>query len=581
MSSVLSFFNLSPSPTDNFWYSTVGSKTAAGVAVNETTAMNYSVCWAATRLLAGTTGWLPLNLYRRFAGGGAEIASAHLVHKLIHDSPNPDMGSMMFRARGVNHQVNWGNCFAEIVRDGALRPVELAPIHPSRIPAQNVKRENGKLVYYVNQPSGQAVRIPQRDMFHVPSIISDDGVYGKGVVTAAREAIGKAVATQTHGASSMRNPVPPIVIKNGKFTSEDARTDFRRQWKDLHGTPDSAGMPALLPINAEVQQLGFNLKDSQFIESQQFDIEEVARWYGVPPHMVGHLLRSTFSNIEHQGIEFVKYSLMPWLKLWEQEIKRKLLTEDEQADYYAKFVVDALERGDKASRTEANVKEFFNGMLTLNQWAEREDMNPIGPLGDVHFVQQAMIPLELAAKGPAKPEQPGAPPPNEPPDEPDDDEPTLAAKIGELLATNQQATAQLIADLRAELTTVVDAPSAAELEAVKANQKQLASAMLRDVMSRMISLEVNAVKRVAEKASKFDVRLREFYDKHRETMARALDNPTDAYRAAGGSVPGGIVTDHIAESLRQLESLTDCTAEELPAKVESCVATWHERTVLT
>jgi phage portal protein BeeE len=224
--------SLAPAPWNDYWYGPVGTQTAAGVRVDEQVAMNYSVCWAATRLLAGTTGWLPFNLYRRLPSGGSEIAKSHPVHRLIHDQPNGEMGAMMFRSRGVNHQVNWGNCYAEILRTGGGVPVGLLPIHPSRIPNANIKRENGKLVYYVRAPDGgNPEPVGQDNMFHVPSIISDDGVIGKGVITAAREAIGRAMGTQTRGSAALKNGgAPPMAIKGGKFKDKAERENTAGSW---------------------------------------------------------------------------------------------------------------------------------------------------------------------------------------------------------------------------------------------------------------------------------------------------------------------------------------------------------------
>lgn len=477
--SLLSFFGLStPGPEADFWYRDISPRTSSGVTVTEHTALNYSVCWAATRLLAGTAGWLPFNLYRWRGSGGADIDFKHRVHRLIHDAPNDDMGSMMFRARGVNQQVNAGNCFAEIVRTRDQRAWELHPIHSSRIPKNNIKRENGKLVYYVNNPEGgMPTRIAAEDMFHVPSVISDDGIFGKGVVTNAREAIGKAMATQQSGASVLRNGgVPPLALKGGKFKDKSQMEDYRRQMNATHGGPENAGKWLLLPPDSEVEKLGFSMDDSQFIESQNFDIEEIARWYGVPAHLVGHLLNANFSSIEELGIAFVKYSLLQWLKLWEMEVWRKLLTPAEQQTHYAKFNVDALERGSKQTRTEANVKEFFNGLLTLNQWAEREDMNPIDAtavidgkqvdLGDMHFVQQAMVPLEIAARGPVTPRNDKAKPPNPP----NRDDSRMRRRFGKLQAIVTTAVSSNV-DAIASLTATVQSSS----EATQANFTALAA----------------------------------------------------------------------------------------------------------
>jgi len=630
-------------PFDDYWYGPPSIKNASGIRVDEAVALTYSACWASTRLLCGTGGMLPFNLLRYLPGGGSEVAFDHPVQRIIHDEPNTEMSSMTFRSSRMNHQVNRGNCFAEIGRNRGGQVMVLYPIHASRIPTRsNIIRRNGRLLYLVNNDDGSKTEIKQENMFHVPSIITNDGVVGLGVVENAALTIGFGLATETHGAAFFGNSGrPSTYLKNGKFRKPEDSEEFRRQWMNTHGGPMNAGKIALLPPESDIGTLPFNAQEAQYLESRQHTVEEIARWYGVPPHLIGHLLRATFGNIEHQGIEFVKYSLMPWLKLWECEVWRKLLTKEEQKTYYAKFNVDALERGDKTSRTTASVQEFFNGLLTLNKWAEREDMNPIGPLGDLHFVQQAMVPLEVAAKGPqattdpnteqgpsqgdeirqsmdtygigvragsitpqlndeeqfrqalglppmtddakaawtedkgirrpitlrdpnapASPFQPG-PPSDKPPADDPEDEPTPEEDGLSALREQFEALQR-------------------EHDKAKQAQQRIASAMLRDAMARMLSIEIHSVKHITEKPNKFDQRLRDFYDKHAATMTRSLSEPVSVFLTATGDVRqpsevvSSITSSHVTESLRQLDSLLDCTADELPSKVEACLSTWHD-----
>lgn len=582
--SLLSFIGLNPSPTDDYWYGPVGRRTVAGVNVDEATALTYSACWAATRLLASSGAMLPLKLFRKLPGGGAEAAIDHPLYKIIHDTPNPDMTSMMFRASRIAQQVNRGNAYAEIERDRIGRVVALHPIHASRIPPQNIRREEGRLYYYINNDNGTKTRMRAEDIFHVASPMSEDGIVGRGVVENARQSIGMGIATETQGAAFFGNSArPTMVIEGGTFKNEEERKEFRRMWAEVHGGPENNGRPAMMPKDAKLHALQWNAQDSQFLETRQHNIEEIARWYGVPPHLIGHLLRATYSNIEQQSLEFVKFSLMPWIVVWEQEIWRKLLSEADQENYYASHVVEGLERADIQTRTNALKDQFFNGSLTLNQWMALENRNPIGPVGDIHWVQQAMIPVELAAKGP----QPAEPPPKEQPK--DQPKPGLAAdsREQEFLA----AIAERLADLEAKHEAQEKA-RADELAAVMAQlraersakdlQRQLAAAMLRDVTSRLLSVEVNAVKRVAEKPEKFVARLHEFYDKHTATLKRSLAEPVAVLLAASGderdasAVVEAAALEHVAESLKQLDALLDCQASELAGKVDECVGKWHE-----
>lgn len=620
---LLSFFkgqSLSPGPTDDFWYSNPGVRTTAGVNVDESKAMTYSACWAATMLLSSSEGMLPLKLFRKMPGGGSEAATDHGVYRLINSRPNPEMTSMMFRSSRTAQQVNRGNCYSEIERNGAGQPINLWPIHASRIPPKtNIVRQNGKVVYLVNSNDGTSYPVAAENMLHVPSPISEDGIVGVGVIENARQGIGLGLATERQGASYFGSGAnPKIVISGaGKFKSKEDQQEFRRQWNEQHGGPENANKPAILPDGMTVTALSFSAEDSQFLETRQFSIEEIARWYGVPPHLIGHLLRATYSNIEHLSLEFVKYSLMRWLVLWEQEINRKLLTEEEQKTMYARHVVDALERGDKPTRTAALQQEFFNGKLTINEWRALDDQNPIGPEGDVHFVQSAMIPIANAA--------------NPPQDATPAHSPALAAlqqstidarsaleqwksdQLAELesqralLAEQRSANEQLCKmlqdgdgadELRAEFTTKLEAMAAEKVELQRAmlamqqqsaaTQKQLAMAVVRDVMARMLTAEISKIKHIAEKPSGFTGRMQEFYAKHAANMTRSLTEPIAVVLNGGnGNLPAAevtrnVVTSHIAESVRQLDSLLDCQAEELSGKVDECVSKWHEeRTNIT
>lgn len=551
---------LSPNPLDSYWYEPVGAKTVAGVKVTEDVALTFSACWAATVLLSCSGSMLPLNLMRR-RGGGSQIADDDPRHWLVNSSPNPDSTPMAYRMSRMGQQINWGNGISEIGRNGAGIAAALYPIHAARVPPQtNIKRgPDGKLRYIVNNNDGSKTTLNADDVLHFPSVYSDDGIVGKGVVTQARLSISLGIATEKQGAAYFGNGARPLlVIKNAKFDDKRAKEDreeFRRQWQETHGGPENNAKPALLPFGADITALSFNAEDSQFLETRQFSIEDIARWYGVPPHMIQNLLRATNNNIEQMSLEFVKYSLMRWLVLIEQELNKKLLSPEERKTMYFRHDTDELERADIKTRTEAYQSQMFNGALSLNDWMAKEHRNPIGPVGDLHWVQQAMIPVEMAAKGPQNPEPPAAPPAAQKPDGDETPGENPNAKDGE----NELAVS---------------------IERMQNSQRQIAAAMLRDVMSRMISLEVNAVKRVAEKPSRFDARLREFYDKHKLTMLRALAEPINVYRAAGGDLPKDMIDQHIAESLRRLDALCDCQADELSIKVDECVGAWHEERLL-
>lgn len=523
-----------------------GSGTVAGIRVDEDTALNYSACWAATRLLCATGGRLPLNLHRRLPNERNEVATDHATHRIIHRRPNPQMSGKTFRMWMLNNQINRGNAYAEIERTQGGRGVALHPIHPTRVTPRIV--DGGNLVYDVTGGNGAAtVRIESADMFHVRSIITSDGVVGKGVIQNARESIGFGIATERHGAAFFGNGARPnvVVTHPGKLSSE-ARQNFRREWKEIHGGPDKAGDLALLQEGAKVELMNVSSEDSQFLQTRQHNVEEVARWYGVPPHMLGHLLRSTFNNIEHLGLEFVRYGLLPWLELWEEEIDFKLLSEREQDQYYSKHVVEALLRGDSAARAAFYTQMFGIGGLSINEILKLEDRNPIGSAGDKRFVPLNMTTIEKAGK---EPESEPLPPPAEPADEPDDNDEKPSSDAENPLPRIQAATL----------------------------------AALQDVYGLMIRKETEGVQRATREPSGCLGRIHAFYEQHRERMAKALRPPLVAYLVSVGREPDGVVEvaveQHIAESRRQLLAALECQPEELAASVERCVGAWGERTI--
>lgn len=625
--SLLSFFGLTPPASDDFWYGPAATQTAAGVRVDENVAFTYSGCWACTMVLTTSGGMIPLKLREKQSTGGTQDRRDDPRYAMVHDAPNDDMTSMMFRCAGMGQQINAGNWYAEIVRNRAGLAMQLFPIHHARIPKSHIRRgADGKLFYLVKNADGTLTPIKSADMLHIPSPISDDGIVGKGVIEHARLSIGYGLAQEMQGASAVTSGNQPgIAIKNAKFKEKADRQDFRQQWDEVHSGPGKAGRPYLLPFGAEAQVLGFSLKDAQFIEGRQHSIEDIARWYGVPPHLIGHLLRSTNNNITQQSLEFVKFSLMRWLVIIEQELNRKLLTKEERRTMYFKHIVEGLERADIATRTAALKDRFFNGSLSLNRWLELEDENPIGPAGDIHFVQQAMIPVEIAAKGP----QPSAPEADAPDDDdlsprdwreevrelrrakglpdvdvdehywghpPDRDEngeyivdqlSKAGRKMDRYVETLTAAVDVGLSGVREEVASVRE--QLPEIEAVQLRlhasaliQKQLAAAMLRDVMSRSLSAEIHRVRHIAEKAEGYTRRLREFYDKHAASLERSLSEPVAVCLTTRGDsrdaaeVVRALAAAHVAESLRLLDGAFDGSLDGLPARVEECVSKWHE-----
>lgn len=567
--SLLKFFGLSPGPTDDFWYGPAGAKTASGISVDESVAMTYSVCWACTRVLSTGGAMAPLELLKELPDGGSEPAKDMRLYGLVYDQLNDHMTNFMFRSRGLSQQINWGNCFGEIEFNGAGHVRAIHPIHASRIPRGNVKRRpDGSVYYLVNNDNGSKTELEAWEVLHVPSPASDDGIFGQGVVTQARLSIGFGLATEMQGAAYMGNSArPTIVIKGGKFKDSTERAEYRRMWEETYGGPANNGKPALLPPEADLTALNWSAEDSQFLTTRQHNVEEVARWYGVPPHMIGHLLRSTYNNIEHQSIEFVRWTLRPWLIAWEQELNRKLLTFEERKTLYFCHDLDDLERGDLASRTAAYKDQFFNGKLTLDEWRATDNQKPVGtPAGKMHFVQQAMIPLDIAAEGPQKPEpaKPAeAPPANaaQPEDPPANED--MAAKSLELLAKIEAAEA--------------------------ARTKQVAEATLsvvEQVVRVMLERESKDALEAARKPAQFLKWMDGFYADHTARMERALFNPIRACALAMGRTDSidGIVRDavarHVSTGRESLLQAASGPPDQFAKSVETCVTKWQRNEII-
>ncbi len=597
--SLASFFGieqLTPAPDDPFWYGPVVPPTASGMPVTERTAMTYSAVWAATRLLSATGAALPLNLKQR-TPAGSETAFTDPRQRRVHSVPNDEMGSMMFRTTMINSQVNWGNGYAEIERFG--RDVRLWPIHASRV---EVKRDEqtDELMYEVN---GDDQGIPPQtltadEMLHVPSMISSDGIVGRGVIQNARESIGMGMATERQGAAYFKNSArPAVVIKGGKFKDSESREEYRRMWAEVHGGAVNNAKPAMLPQDADISILSFSPEDSQFLQTRQHNTEEIARWYGVPPHMIGHLLRSTFNNIETQSIEFVTYSLVPWLKLWEEELNRKLLTEQEQQTMFFKHNVEGLLRGDTAARAAFYTALFGIGVFSINDILVLEDRNTIGPDGDKRFVPLNMTTVENAGE-PQEPTSPTTPPAQPAEDELSvngngrdqkaierlwqfiDDGPDQLEALARIESQTKQA--------RIELTELKEHPQQqAALEAehlrYKDEQCRRAVACVQDVLGIMQSKEREAAKRAANDPTQYIAKLDAFYEAHKRRMKAALEKSVDIYLHAIGSpsCPQEVVSEAVEEyanrSYEMLLDAADGDPAQFAERVADCVESWSER----
>ena len=352
-----------------------GSVSFTGITVTPDVAMMVAAVGAAVSLLSETVAQIPLPLYRRRADGGKEKATDNPLWMLLHDKPNSWQNSFEFREMLTLHLLLWGNCYAFMSRQRSGRAnglvIELVPIHPDRVKVE--QDDNHVVTYRVSLAKGEMVTVPARDMFHIRDR-SIDGFRGISRLKYGQDSIGLARVTERWGAQLFGNGARPsgVLSTDGMLNDEQVKR-LGESWKAAHGGENALGT-AVLDGGLKWTPLAMTSHDSQYLENRKFQIAEISRIYRIPPHMLGDLDKATFSNIEHQSLEFVKFSLMPWLKRWEGAINTQLLNPTEE--YFAEFVVEGLLRGDIKSRYEAYQIGVMNKWLSPNEIREKENMNP-------------------------------------------------------------------------------------------------------------------------------------------------------------------------------------------------------------
>lgn len=358
--------------------------------------MQVSAVFACVRIIAETVASLPLNVYERQADGGKVRAPTHPLYAVLHSVGNDEMTAFGVRELLQTHLCLYGNGFAEIEYDAAGRIRGLWPIRPDRVTP--FRTEDGPIAYKVVLPNGQQIILPKDRIFSIVGF-GGDGIKGASVLQMARESIALSIATEKYGAKFFGNGARPGgVLEHPATMSQDAQDRLRGSWNEMHSGLDRAHRIAILEEGMTYKSIGLPPEDSQFLQTRKFQIGEIARIFRVPPHMIGDLERATFSNIEHQSIEFVVHCIRPWLVRWEQSIQQQLFTERDKSRYFAEFNVDGLLRGDIKSRYEAYAIGRQNGWLSANMILKMENMDPIGAEGDIYLVPLNMVPAQQAGE---------------------------------------------------------------------------------------------------------------------------------------------------------------------------------------
>lgn len=382
-------------------YSFYMGGSSAGKNVNERSAMQMTAVYSCVRILAEAVAGLPLHLCRYKEDGGKERAIDNNLYHLLHDEPNKEMSSFIFRETLMTHLLLWGNAYAQIIRNGKGEVVALYPLMPNKM--QVDRDENGELYYIYTRSSDEAktmegvtVYLTPRDVLHIPGL-GFDGLVGYSPIAMAKNAIGLAIATEEYGAKFFANGAAPSGVLEHPGTIKDP-SRLRENWNSTFGGSANSGKVAVLEEGMKYTPISISPEQAQFLETRKFQIDEIARIFRVPPHMVGDLEKSSFSNIEQQSLEFVKYTLDPWVIRWEQSLSRALLNEDEKRKYFFKFNLEGLLRGDYESRMSGYAVARQNGWMSANDIRELENMDKISAEdgGDLYLINGNMLPLNKA-----------------------------------------------------------------------------------------------------------------------------------------------------------------------------------------
>ncbi|MEA4900587.1 phage portal protein [Desulfitobacterium sp.] len=385
-------------------YSFMWGGSSSGKVVNEHTAMQMTAVYSCVRILAEAIAGLPLFVYKYGDDGSKEKYLGHPLWHVLHDEPNPEMTSFVFRETMMNHLLLSGNAYAQIIRNARGEVVALYPLMPNRM---KVDRDSqGRLYYRYTKNSDDSPEVgkaAQSDVILAPSDVLHilglgyDGLVGYSPIAMAKNAVGLAIAAEEYGAKFFANGAAPSGVLEHPGTIKDPER-IRQSWQSTFGGSANSNKIAVLEEGLKYTPIAISPEQAQFLETRKFQINEIARIFRVPPHMLADLEKSSFSNIEQQSLEFVKYTLDPWVVRWEQAMNRSLLLDSEKRDIFTKFNVDGLLRGDYASRMTGYATARQNGWMSANDIRELENLDriPAEMGGDLYLINGAMTKLQDA-----------------------------------------------------------------------------------------------------------------------------------------------------------------------------------------
>lgn len=377
----------------------VFGRTDSGTFVDEKSAMQIATVYACVRLLAESVAQLPLHLYRSTGEYGKTKARDHPLYKVLYRQPNPEMTSFTFWEAMMTHLLLWGNAYAQIVRDGRNTVLGMYPLIPENVEVDRDK--NGQLYYIYHAKTDEVpgsseddVYFRREEILHIPGL-GFNGLVGFSPIAMMKNALGAAIAVEKYGSAFFKNGAQPSGVLEHPGVLKDPKK-IRENWTAVYGGANNAHRVAVLEEGMAYKPISLPPEDSQFLSTREFNVEEICRIFRVPPHMVQDLKRATFSNIEHQSIDFVVHTLDPWLRRIEKAIVKDVLLGEEQEELFPQFNVDGLLRGDYKSRMEGYSIGRTNGWMSANDIRRLEnlDLIPAEEGGDEYVVNGSCVKLK-------------------------------------------------------------------------------------------------------------------------------------------------------------------------------------------
>ena len=370
----------------------------SGEQVDEKSAMQIATVYACVRLLADSVAQLPLHLFRVVGEDGQEKAYDHPLYNILYRQPNPEMTDFSFKEVLMTHLLLWGNAYVQIIRDGKNNVLGLYPLLPENVEIDRDAKGNLYYIYhaYTDEVPGdnnKDITFRRDEILHIPGL-GFNGLVGFSPIAMMKNSLGTNIAVEKYGSSFFKNGAQPSGVLEHPGVLKDPQK-IRDNWSSVYGGAGNAHKVAVLEENMHYKPISLPPEDSQFLSTREFGVEEICRIFRVPPHMVQDLKRATYSNIEHQSIDFVVHTLDPWLIRIEKAIIKDVLLEEEKDVYFPKFNVDGLLRGDIESRMRAYGTGISNGFFSPNDARRKENM-PLIPAeegGDYYFVNGSFVRL--------------------------------------------------------------------------------------------------------------------------------------------------------------------------------------------